>query len=376
MATKDYIVQSGDWLSKIAGNNNTTVDAIMAANPQISNPNLIYTGDVIKIPDAVGATGNTSGTSGTGGSSGNTNNANAGSTLPAGSGTAYKPSQQEINAQNYLNSVQQNAPGPYQSQWNDQLMATVDSILNRDPFSYDFNADPIYQQYKDQYTTLGEQAMLDTMGNAAALTGGYGNSYASTAGNQAYQGYLQQLNNVIPELTQQAYNRWLNDNEALRSDMAMLADLENMDYGKYMDLVNTHQNDRNFALDQYLGLSSQGYNQWADQRDFENDEKWRQQEWDYMLEQDALNGGYYSGPSESEGDPEPTNAAKVFLETLPKRSVFVKGVNNGQQYRTAGTVNSANGFTDYDAWVNEMAFEAYTRGELAYSDIAWIASQI
>lgn len=46
----EYTVQKGDTLSKIAKQFNTTVDAILALNPEITNPNLIYVGQVIKVP--------------------------------------------------------------------------------------------------------------------------------------------------------------------------------------------------------------------------------------------------------------------------------------------------------------------------------------
>jgi len=39
-----YVIQKGDTLSQIARNNNTTVSALLAANPQISDPNLIRAG--------------------------------------------------------------------------------------------------------------------------------------------------------------------------------------------------------------------------------------------------------------------------------------------------------------------------------------------
>jgi hypothetical protein len=65
----------------------------------------------------------------------------------------------------------------------------MNDILNRKAFSYDLNGDALYQQYKDMYMAQGKLAMQDTMGQAASMTGGYGNSYAASAGNQAYQGY-------------------------------------------------------------------------------------------------------------------------------------------------------------------------------------------
>jgi len=47
-----YVIRSGDTLSKIAAKNNTTVNALMAANPTIKNPNLIYAGNKLVIPGA------------------------------------------------------------------------------------------------------------------------------------------------------------------------------------------------------------------------------------------------------------------------------------------------------------------------------------
>lgn len=47
-----YVVQAGDTLTSIASRFGTTVQAILAANPQITNPNLIFVGQVITVPGA------------------------------------------------------------------------------------------------------------------------------------------------------------------------------------------------------------------------------------------------------------------------------------------------------------------------------------
>src|SRR3546814_19121119 len=44
-----YTVRSGDTLSGIAAANNMSLDALISANPQISNPNLIYPGQSINL---------------------------------------------------------------------------------------------------------------------------------------------------------------------------------------------------------------------------------------------------------------------------------------------------------------------------------------
>jgi LysM repeat protein len=50
----DYKVQSGDTLSQIAKDNNVSVKDLMAANPDIADPNKIMAGQDIKIPPATG----------------------------------------------------------------------------------------------------------------------------------------------------------------------------------------------------------------------------------------------------------------------------------------------------------------------------------
>jgi LysM repeat protein len=51
-----YTVQPGDTLSVLAQTYNTSVAAILALNPQITDPNLIYSGQVILIPENSSAT--------------------------------------------------------------------------------------------------------------------------------------------------------------------------------------------------------------------------------------------------------------------------------------------------------------------------------
>lgn len=48
-----YYVKKGDTLRKIAEKFNTTVDAILKVNTGIANPNLIYVGQAIKLPTGV-----------------------------------------------------------------------------------------------------------------------------------------------------------------------------------------------------------------------------------------------------------------------------------------------------------------------------------
>jgi hypothetical protein len=139
--------------------------------------------------------------------------------------------------------------------WDKQKQADdlINSILKRKDFSYDFNADAIYQQFKDKYIQQGKLAMADAMGQAAALTGGYGNSYAGAVGNQAYQAHLNNLNDIIPDLYQMAYNRDKQEGQDLYNQYGLLM----QDYDRYMNDYNTGYGK---AKDAYDAASKAYYN--------------------------------------------------------------------------------------------------------------------
>ena len=123
--------------------------------------------------------------------------------------------------------------GSYNSKYNDDLAAAVDAIKNREKFSYNAAEDNLYNIYKEQATRAGKQAMEDTQGKAAALTGGYGSSYGQTAGQQVYNNYMNDLNSKIPELEQLAYQRYQQEGQDLYNLASLYQNLDNTDYTRW-----------------------------------------------------------------------------------------------------------------------------------------------
>ena len=91
------------------------------------------------------------------------------------------------------------------------------AITGRPAFSYDPASDPVYNSYAQSYRRRGRLAMRDTMGQAAALTGGYGSSYAQSVGRQQYDSYLQSLGEALPELYGMAWQRYNAEGDALKT---------------------------------------------------------------------------------------------------------------------------------------------------------------
>lgn len=124
--------------------------------------------------------------------------------------------------------VKKGFKNPYQKQLND-----ITKRIGNSKFEYDLNKDAIYEQYKNQYQQQGEVASQQAQAEATALSGGFANSYAQTAGQQAYNSYITQLQSIVPQLYQQA-----------RSDYET-------------NLANLY-NQANL----YSGLSEQAFNKW------------------------------------------------------------------------------------------------------------------
>lgn len=180
----------------------------------------------------------------------------------------YKESDTVSQAYQALQQHMAAKPGEYQSTWQGQINDLIDRIMNREDFSYDVNSDALYQQYKDQYTTLGKLAMQDTMGQAAAMTGGYGSSYASTAGNQAYQSYLSKLNEVVPELYGMARDQYNQEGQEMYNQYGLLTDQESQDYGKWVDGYNQWASERDSLQGVYNDERNFDYGKYSDERNF------------------------------------------------------------------------------------------------------------
>lgn len=163
-----------------------------------------------------------------------------------------------------------------------------DKYTKRDPFSYDFNADALYQQYKDRYMQQGKMAMQDAMGQAAAMTGGYGNSYAASVGNQAYQQSLQQLNDVIPELYQLAYNRYNQEGQDMLNAMGLLEGDRAFDYGMYTDQYGRLVSDRGYYGDKANNLYGREYGEYMDALGIAQSEHQTSQGYEYQLGRDSV----------------------------------------------------------------------------------------
>lgn len=190
----------------------------------------------------------------------------------------YDPSgdQQYQDALKRLQTAESTKAPEYQATYDQQLKDLYDKIINRKDFAYDVNSDALYNQYKDQYVTLGKQAMQDTLGQAAALTGGYDSTYAQGAAQQQYDAYLQRLGDVVPDLYDKAYNRYQQEGTDMMQQYQMLGGLRDTEYNRYQDDYNRYMDSLQQLQQREGDLYNRGYTQWQNE-----------QEMSYERQQDA-----------------------------------------------------------------------------------------
>lgn len=180
---------------------------------------------------------------------------------------AFSPSQEYLDAMAYTQTLLDKLNSGRTS-YSDKVDEMMNKIANREQFSYDFETDPLFQNALASSMAAGQTAMENTIGAASGLTGGYGSSYATSAGNQAYNDYVKQAYEQLPEyykLALDAYEREGNemynqlgmyrsadDTEYNRNATAYSAnyqqaqDMYNREYNNYWDTANT-----NLAIDKY-----------------------------------------------------------------------------------------------------------------------------
>lgn len=139
----------------------------------------------------------------------------------------------------------------YENAFVQQQKDLLDRILNREDFSWSKETDPQWSSYKKSYLREGDRATANALAQASAASGGRPSSYAVNAATQAGDYYATKLNDVIPTLYQQAYERYLDEYNMKLKDLNTVNQQEQLDYAKYLDRLGQFNTDRGFAYQNY-----------------------------------------------------------------------------------------------------------------------------
>lgn len=228
--------------------------------------------------------------------------------------TAYTPSKTVTDYQNKVQSLERNEPDDFDSRYDGMIQDILGDIMNRPDFSYtgkDMANDDLYKMYRDQYIRNADKAMRDTMGAASALSGGYGNSYAASVAQQAYNNQIAGLNDKALDFYDRAYQRYQDAGQELYNQIGLVTGLDDRDYNRYRDEVSDYFANRDYYNNRYnqeYGYDygryqdNTAYEQWLEEMQFQKDQAAQAQanwEKEFALQQQAAarSGGGRSGGS-------------------------------------------------------------------------------
>lgn len=280
-------------------------------------------------------------------------------------------------AQNLLNQQL----GSYQSQYGGQIDSLLQQLQGQQPFEYDVNTDPLYLQLRDQWMRDGKLAMEDTMGQAAQLTGGYGNSYAQTAGQQVYNAHLRGLTETVPQLKEAARADYDSENAYLMQQLGLLMDQDSQDYSRWMDELNRQRYEQEWQYQlERDALADQRYeDEWAYQQDrdaladqrYQDELAYGREQDDYARQQEAYDQlvtliattGYQPTAEELAAAGMTEAEAKAWRKYWSGNQAV--GGSGGGGYRTSSTKRTENdGTGDDDDEQSPQQHNVYTREEL------------
>lgn len=237
-----------------------------------------------------------------------------------------------------------------------QISAKLDALLNRTPFSYDAASDPLYQQYRKQYTRQADRSAEDVLGKAAVMTGGMPSTAAVAASQQASDYQMSQMTDKIPELQQLAYSMYQDGLNADRADLNTLIGLEDNNYNRWLT-------DRNYLYQ--LARDQVGDQQTADALAYQKQQD--KLNYNYQKERDAIEDARYNAEWQYKLQQAAQQAARrnTRVSTTPTGGgeadydgLFAAAQASGypksfisNNYKKYGFSSSSSLYDDYESWL-------------------------
>lgn len=258
----------------------------------------------------------------------------------------------------------------YQSEYSKYIESGFNNLNNRQPFSYDYTKDPLYQQYAESYTREGQRAMQDTLGQISARTGGLASSYAGTAAQQSYNQYMSELNDKIPDLYQLAYGIYSDEYNRALQQLQTAIDLDQMNYTRYLDEIDAQNRTQDNALALAKLAAQQG--DYSKLRELGIDTSYMEQLQKYELGQlTQPSGGGGSGSGYSGGYSGVSNNNSSGVDAIPGTTAWYQQMYDTygedaaavitNSYKSLGIPNmeaAASALEGYTNWVDSKNYDS------------------
>ncbi len=124
--------------------------------------------------------------------------------------------------------------------WAEDYNRALDNIRNREPFSYKAKDDPIYRDFEEFYLKRLDENANDLVAKAAANTYGMTNMGAIVGAEAQRQRGIEELAQYQKQFRDDAYNRYLNEQDLRMRELDAIRNLRNEDFERN---YNIHRED-------------------------------------------------------------------------------------------------------------------------------------
>ena len=187
--------------------------------------------------------------------------------------TEFEVSKAAAEAKKAVQEQAQKRP-EYAGRYDQALGQALDALMQQPSFRYRLDGDALYKRYRDSAVKNGQLAMEDTLGQAAALTGGYGSSYGQTAAQQSYRRHMEDLNDKAMNLYDKARAEYDRQGQADKEKYAMLLQRENGSQNQYKQALAAWQAENQRLWNRYDRERAADYESYRDQV---SDSRWQQE---------------------------------------------------------------------------------------------------
>ncbi len=172
---------------------------------------------------------------------------------PSAAATAASTSATPGAADGTASSAVPNSGIGYTYSGENAYQKALEGVTQAQPYSYDYKTDPTYGQLSDAYLADNQASQHQLLANPAVSGAGSTPSYVGAAAGQSANYYAGKLNDIIPQLEQNAYQQYLKDQQIRSSQLDAAATDKELSHNQWLqqqelDLASKQQQYTNDLL--------------------------------------------------------------------------------------------------------------------------------
>ena len=246
---------------------------------------------------------------------------------------------------NLLDKVSSN-----KTSYSGQLQGLLNQYNTKQKFSYDINKDALFQNSLSSAMNQGKNAMQDTIGQAAALTGGYANSFATSAGNQAYNQFVKGAYDNLPAYYQMALDAYNQEDQRLVNKINITQTADQTEYSRNMDAYAVNKDMADTMYNQELSKWQSEVSNATNSANLQNTDHWNNANYKEQIRQYNTNYDF----QKAQADQQQKNWENDHKLSVQQLELYKKQAQNQSRGNTGEGTSNQNSSSSGNSDVSKL----------------------